>query len=89
MSWRFSTSLDSCDKQIIGTSNSRANNFNLRENSDDEQTKLPECFESEYFAKSVADLYEATLKKQAESPVIEKNDFHKLLEKGKKLKVKC
>ena len=62
--------------------------INLRENSEDEQTKLPECFESEYFAKSVADLYEATLKKQAESPVIEKNDFHKLLEKGKKLKVK-
>lgn len=62
--------------------------INLRDSSSDEQAKLPECFESEYFAKSVANLYEATLKNQAESPVIEKNNFYKMLEKGKKLKVK-
>lgn len=56
--------------------------------SSDGQTQLPDCFESEYFAKSVANLYEDTLKKQAESPTKKKSTYHKMLTKGTKLRIK-
>ncbi len=62
--------------------------IDLKDSADGSETKLPECFESEYFARSVASLYEDTLKKQQESPVIEKSSFDKILISGVKLRFK-
>ena len=61
--------------------------IDLKDTSDD-NTKLPECFESEHFAKSVASLYEETIKKQTLSPTKKKSTYKKMLTKGTKLRIK-
>lgn len=62
--------------------------INLRQKSGDEATQLPECFESEYFAKAVANLYETTLDKQAQSPIKRNNTLYQMRTRGRKIRVK-
>ena len=62
--------------------------INLREENDGESRQLPEHFESEYFAKAVAKLYEETLDKQAQSPVRRNNTLYQMRTRGRKIRVK-
>ena len=62
--------------------------IDLKEKNENDITKLPECFQSEFFAKSVANLYETTLKKQQQSPVIKKNAVFKVRANSVKMRVK-
>lgn len=62
--------------------------INVREESSREMSQLPECFQSEYFAKSVARLYEESLKGQNISRPVKRNTVYKMRTKGVKVRVK-
>jgi len=62
--------------------------INIREQSGQEMSQLPECFQSEFFAKSVARLYEKTLEEQSEDRVVKKNTVYKMRSNGVKVRVK-
>ncbi len=62
--------------------------INIREESGKNQSQLPECFQSEFFAKSVAKLYEKTLEEQKISRPVKKNAVYKMRRKGVKVRVK-
>ena len=62
--------------------------IDIKEKNENDNIALPECFQSEFFAKSVANLYEATIKKQQESPVIKKNAVFKVRAGSVKVRVK-
>ncbi len=62
--------------------------INIREESGQGINQLPECFQSEYFAKSVARLYERTLEEYNINRPVKKNTVYKMRTKGVKARVK-
>lgn len=62
--------------------------INIREKAGKDVSQLPECFQSEYFAKSVAKLYEETLKEHKNSRGVKKNTVYKMRSNGVKVRVK-